>query len=61
MTQDPGGHGPEPTFADVMNGFSLDSKRTPKKRRWGRNRPEDDVEPEGAAPRVGSRRRTRPR
>lgn len=50
MTQDPGGHGPEPTFADVMNGFSLDSKRTPKKRRWGRNRPEDDVEPEGAAP-----------
>ena len=50
MTQDPGGHGPEPTFADVMNGFSLDSKRKPKRRRWGRNRPEDDVEPEVAAP-----------
>ncbi|MEJ8281033.1 DUF742 domain-containing protein [Pseudonocardia spirodelae] len=45
MTQDPGGHGPEPTFADVMNGFSLDSKRKPRKRRWGRNRPEDDAGP----------------
>lgn len=42
MTQDPGGSGPEPTFADVMNGFSLDSKRKPKKRRWGRNRSDDD-------------------
>lgn len=42
MTQDPDGHGPEPTFADVMNGFSLDSRRKPKKRRWGRNRDTDD-------------------
>ncbi|ANY07136.1 DUF742 domain-containing protein [Pseudonocardia sp. HH130630-07] len=42
MTQDPGGSGPEPTFADVMNGFSLDSKRKPKKRRWGRDRQEDE-------------------
>lgn len=27
----------EPTFADVMNGFSLDAGRKPRKRRWGRN------------------------
>ena len=26
----------EPTFADVMNGFSLDAGRKPKRRRWGR-------------------------
>ncbi|SFM62137.1 Protein of unknown function [Pseudonocardia ammonioxydans] len=45
MTQDPGDAGPEPTFADVMNGFSLDSKRKPKKRRWGRSRPEDEPTP----------------
>ena len=43
MTQDPGGQGPEPTFADVMNGFSLDSRRTPRKRRWGWGRAGDDV------------------
>jgi hypothetical protein len=42
MTQNPGDSGPEPTFADVMNGFSLDSRRKPKKRRWGRNRSDDD-------------------
>ncbi|MBC3194987.1 DUF742 domain-containing protein [Pseudonocardia sp. C8] len=53
MTQDPGGSGPEPTFADVMNGFSLDSKRSPKKRRWGRT-PSDapDAGPEPAEPRA---------
>ncbi|ALE76779.1 hypothetical protein AD006_07840 [Pseudonocardia sp. EC080610-09] len=26
----------------MMNGFSLDSRRKPKKRRWGRNRSDDD-------------------
>ncbi|MEJ3656875.1 DUF742 domain-containing protein [Actinomycetes bacterium KLBMP 9759] len=28
----------EPTFADVMNGFSFDAGRTPKRRRWGRRK-----------------------
>jgi Protein of unknown function (DUF742) len=28
----------EPTFADVMNGFSFDSARAPRRRRWGRRR-----------------------
>ena len=28
----------EPTFADVMNGFSFDAGRSPRKRRWGRRR-----------------------
>lgn len=27
---------PEPTFADVMNGFSLDAGRKPRRKRWGR-------------------------
>jgi hypothetical protein len=31
----------EPTFADVMNGFSLDAKRPRKRRRWGRRRDEE--------------------
>lgn len=31
----------EPTFADVMNGFSFDANRSPKKRRWGRRRGAD--------------------
>ncbi|MFC5948745.1 DUF742 domain-containing protein [Pseudonocardia lutea] len=31
----------EPTFADVMNGFSLDSGRPRKRRRWGRRRGEE--------------------
>lgn len=35
----------EPTFADVMNGFSLDAGRKPKKRRWGRS---SAAEPEPA-------------
>lgn len=43
MSQDPDGRGPEPTFADVMNGFSLDSKRKPRKRRWGRHKDADDA------------------
>jgi hypothetical protein len=29
---------PEPTFADVMNGFSFDAGRSPRRRRWGRRR-----------------------
>jgi Protein of unknown function (DUF742) len=33
---------PEPTFADVMNGFSLDSGRSSKRRRWGRRRDDAD-------------------
>lgn len=37
----------EPTFADVMNGFSLDAKRPRKRRRWGRRRDEDDQAPPG--------------
>ena len=36
----PGGP-PEPTIADVMNAFSLDSGRKPKRRRWGRHRPDE--------------------
>ncbi|WP_214370468.1 DUF742 domain-containing protein [Pseudonocardia sp. H11422] len=32
---------PEPTFADVMNGFSFDNGRGSKRRRWGRRRGED--------------------
>lgn len=42
MTTDPDGDGrPEPTFADVMNGFSFDSGRSSKRRRWGRRRAEE--------------------
>jgi hypothetical protein len=56
MTQNPGDSGPEPTFADVMNGFSLDSRRKPKKRRWGRNRSDDDQ----GAPAPGDRQQAPP-
>lgn len=35
----------EPTFADVMNGFSLDAGRKSKKRRWGRNSSSAAAEP----------------
>src|SRR5436309_2947611 len=35
------GESPEPTIADVMNAFSLDSGRKPRRRRWGRHRPEE--------------------
>ncbi|GAA3247217.1 hypothetical protein GCM10017691_56190 [Pseudonocardia petroleophila] len=31
----------EPTFADVMNGFSFDSARPSRRRRWGRKRTDD--------------------
>ncbi|MHA6785622.1 DUF742 domain-containing protein [Pseudonocardia saturnea] len=34
----------EPTFADVMNGFSFDSARPSRRRRWGRKRGEEDAE-----------------
>ncbi|GAA2558365.1 DUF742 domain-containing protein [Pseudonocardia hydrocarbonoxydans] len=43
----------EPTFADVMNGFSFDSARPSRRRRWGRRRdetPEQAPEPSSAAP-----------
>jgi hypothetical protein len=39
----------EPTFADVMNGFSFDSARPSKRRRWGRRRDEDQA-PDGVRP-----------
>lgn len=32
----------EPTFADVMNGFSLDGGRSPRRRRWGRRGRDED-------------------
>ena len=36
----------EPTFADVMNGFSLDAGRKPRRRRWGRSAaPEPEPQP----------------
>lgn len=46
---------PEPTFADVMNGFSFDSARPARKRRWGRRRDEDDggSPPQDARPTTG--------
>ena len=39
----------EPTFADVMNGFSFDASRSPRRRRWGRRR-DAEPEPEPFAP-----------
>jgi hypothetical protein len=39
----------EPTFADVMNGFSFDASRSPRRRRWGRRR-DTEPEPEPFAP-----------
>ena len=44
---------PEPTFADVMNGFSFDAGRSPRRRRWGRRRDneyEQQPEPEPFVP-----------
>jgi len=38
----------EPTFADVMNGFSFDAGRSSRRRRWGRKRGADVDTPEGA-------------
>lgn len=42
----------EPTFADVMNGFSFDAGRSPRRRRWGRKRDTeyDQPQPEPLAP-----------
>ena len=39
---------PEPTFADVMNGFSFDAGRSSRRRRWGRKRGADVDAPDGA-------------
>jgi hypothetical protein len=39
----------EPTFADVMNGFSLDSGRPRRRRRWGRRRDEEAEQQEAPA------------
>jgi hypothetical protein len=36
----------EPTFADVMNGFSFDAGRSPRRRRWGRRRDAEYEQPE---------------
>ncbi|MGQ0480979.1 MAG: DUF742 domain-containing protein [Pseudonocardia sp.] len=51
MTTGPGDEPPpgraEPTFADVMNGFSFDSGRKPKRRLWGRRR-DDEAAPNAA-------------
>jgi hypothetical protein len=48
---DASGRRQEPTFADVMNGFSLDAKRPRKRRRWGRRRDgEDETQPERSGP-----------
>jgi Protein of unknown function (DUF742) len=38
----------EPTFADVMNGFSFDAGRSSRRRRWGRKRGADLETTEGA-------------
>jgi len=46
----------EPTFADVMNGFSFDAGRSSRRRRWGRRRsadieaPPENVDGPAAAP-----------
>jgi len=42
---------PEPTFADVMNGFSFDSGRSSRPRRWGRRRNEQSEAEQVTAPR----------
>jgi hypothetical protein len=34
---------PEPTFADVMNGFSFDAGRPARRRRWGRRRADEQA------------------
>ncbi len=40
----------EPTFADIMNGFSFDAGRSPRRRRWGRRR--EDTEQRDGEPAV---------
>ncbi|SHK35638.1 Protein of unknown function [Pseudonocardia thermophila] len=43
--------GTEPTFADIMNGFSFDAGRSPRRRRWGRRREaEEPARDTGAVP-----------
>lgn len=54
----------EPTFADVMNGFSFDSGRPRKRRRWGRRREDEAVQedprtPSGGAPQASERPESR--
>jgi len=44
----------EPTFADVMNGFSFDAGRSSRRRRWGRRRDE------GEQPQVPAQARPEP-
>jgi hypothetical protein len=43
-------HPSEPTFADVMNGFSFDSARPSRRRRWGRKRDDEAEQAPAAAP-----------
>jgi hypothetical protein len=38
----------EPTFADVMNGFSFDAGRSSRRRRWGRKRGAEAETPDSA-------------
>ena len=40
----------EPTFADVMNGFSFDASRSPRRRRWGRRQHQEQREPQAFTP-----------
>lgn len=40
----------EPTFADVMNGFSFDSARPSRRRRWGRKRDDEAEQAPATAP-----------
>jgi hypothetical protein len=46
---DDGRRDSEPTFADVMNGFSFDAGRSPKRRRWGRKQRAEEPTPEPVA------------
>lgn len=46
----------EPTFADVMNGFSFDSARPSRRRRWGRKRDDEAEQAPAAAPSVPTAR-----
>ncbi|MDN5861175.1 MAG: DUF742 domain-containing protein [Pseudonocardia sp.] len=39
--------GNEPTFADIMNGFSFDAGRSPRRRRWGFRRGDLDGDDSG--------------
>jgi hypothetical protein len=50
----------EPTFADVMNGFSFDSGRSGRRRRWGRRREGDEEQEPGSVPPPGEPRQDYP-